>query len=120
MYPCEYKVPIDPKTGLPAPLDGYPGVQNSTCTYCDEVCPHATVNADIGFFDGFDDTAVGWTYGIILTLTILWQIYLCMCRKGKIDRDYNDMMSKNTNFDIAGESKNINVTYSSGEVNQYR
>lgn len=81
------------------------------------MCPKATVNADIGFFDGFDDAAVGWTYGIILGLTILWQVFLITCRKGKIDRDYNDMMSKNTDFNYSNLSPaRINITTSSGEV----
>ena len=72
MYPCEYKVPLDPTTGGPVLIDGYDKITNSTCTYCTEVCPKASVDDHINFFDGMDKHTVGSIYAIFLVLTFLW------------------------------------------------
>lgn len=53
------------------PTDGkfsnYTKVGNCSCAYCDSNCPAPPVNANIGFFDGFDLVLVAIVYaGLIV------------------------------------------------------
>ena len=66
MYPCGYNVPSN------GTIDGYTGINNSTCTFCDEMCEAPDINLSIDFFDGFDSKTVGITYGVLGLFTMGW------------------------------------------------
>ena len=53
-------------------FDGYANLRNCTCSFCDDACEAPKVNADIGFFDGFDGILVGIVYGVLIALSIIF------------------------------------------------
>jgi hypothetical protein len=53
-------------------MEGYTGVKNSTCSFCAEMCAPPDIDASIGFFDGFDQGTVGWTYAVLIVFSLAW------------------------------------------------
>ena len=51
-------------------IDGYKS-PDAACTFCDEKCEKPNVDDFIGFFDGFDKTAVGISYAVLVPLSII-------------------------------------------------
>lgn len=75
-FSCAYPVPDD---GL---INSYPNNYNTTCSYCSEICQAPAVNANIGFFDGFNFKIVGWSYLAFILFTIAFQLIAhFICRR---------------------------------------
>lgn len=45
------------------------------------------VNADIGFFDGFNGKLVGIVYGSLIGFSIIFQLVRCYCMKKNAVKD---------------------------------
>lgn len=84
VYPCDYPVPAD---GI---LDGYTGVDNATCNYCQAICDPPDVNGEIEFMDGFDGKLSWIVAGSVVGFSILWQIYVCASSK-KLDEEIENL-----------------------------
>lgn len=60
------------------PSDGnfanYTNVGNCSCAACDLACPAPSVNAEVGFFDGFDGALVAIVYGALILFSVLFQV----------------------------------------------
>ena len=67
VHSCSDKVPADGN------FEGYSGIKNCTCAFCDEACEKPAVNSDISFFDGFDGELVGIVYGCLIVFSIVFQ-----------------------------------------------
>jgi len=67
MHDCDVKLPAD-KT-----LDGYTGLTECSCAYCQDACKAPVVNAYIGFFDGMDGYLVLYVYiALVIASLLLW------------------------------------------------
>ena len=75
IHECNYPVPADMN------LDGYQGCNNCSCASCDFACKAPQVNANIGFFDGFNGTLVGIVYGVLIAFSIIFQLVRHFCLK---------------------------------------
>lgn len=69
VYDCGYNVPSN------GTLDGYTGIHNCSCSFCDSACPAPNVNGDIGFFDGCDGEMVGIIYAYLVLFSIVLYIF---------------------------------------------
>jgi len=68
MYSCAEK------TLTNGSFDGYNRLFNCTCAFCDDACQAPRVNADIGFFDGFNGGLVGMVYFYLILASIVFQV----------------------------------------------
>ena len=84
VYPCDYPIPED-KT-----VDGYTKLKETDCSFCPAMCEAPDIDSSIGFFDGFDATRVYITYGILVGISIIWQIYICACKRPKVNKEWED------------------------------
>eukprot|EP00347_Sterkiella_histriomuscorum_P014918 403359016 len=84
IHPCSDVVPAD---GV---FDQYANCKNCTCATCDQACQAPNVNAEIGFFDGFNGTLVGISYGALIAFSIIFQLVRHFCMKKKSVDDMND------------------------------
>ncbi|CDW79430.1 UNKNOWN [Stylonychia lemnae] len=75
IHSCDEAVPGDNV------FDQYANCKNCTCAYCDSACKPPEVNADIGFFDGFNGELVGISYGVLIAFSIIFQLLRCYCAK---------------------------------------
>jgi|TARA_B110001450_G_C17537404_1_gene447175 hypothetical protein len=79
------------------------------------MCKKPTIDTTIYFFTGMDGNTVGITYGVLLGLTLVYQLFNCFYRKPRIESEYDKLM----NEDLASMTKyaDINKTASTREVN---
>jgi hypothetical protein len=88
MHDCEEIVPAN---GI---VDGYDKCSNSTCTFCPKKCKPPTINDHIDFLDGFKSDA-GWIgFGILVGVTVVWQLYSCLIQRPKINAEYEKLMTQ--------------------------
>ena len=85
MYPCQTTVPEDGK------FSGFSKIKNASCTFCSKMCDPPTIDSSIGLLDGFDGLEVFWTYGVMIILTILWQIYVCFYKKKLVEAEWQEL-----------------------------
>ena len=103
MYPCDTLVDDSQE------FDGYTKVLNGTCTYCEGLCQPPSIDSTIKFFDGFEKTQVFITYASLIGLTIVWQVYLCACRKKKTEEEFEHLM-KTKNDSIWRVNQTVTTT----------
>jgi len=53
-------------------IDGYTGITNSTCSYCDAVCQLPDVDPNIYFLDGYNHKLVYILYGSVFVVSFLY------------------------------------------------
>ena len=102
VYPCAYRIPED---GV---IDGYPKLKNSTCDFCADMC-EAKFDSSIDFFDGFDSKSSFTFVGVILGLTVLFQVYVQCWKKKTIDLEYEKMLKE---MDTDTYTDNMHLRYS--------
>ena len=85
MYDCDYVLPLN-KT-----IEGYKDLKNVTCSYCSAKCKAPTIDSSIGFFDGFKGNIVWTTYGALAGFTLIYQLYQCLVKGPKIDRQWEQI-----------------------------
>lgn len=74
-YSCGMVVPSD------GTVSNYTLIENSTCSYCAEVCQAPAVNADVAFFAGFNFKTTGYSYLFIVLFIVFYQVITkCVCR----------------------------------------
>lgn len=88
MHPCAYSVPSD---GV---LDGYPKIENSTCSFCSEMCEPPDIDASIGFFDGFNNKTAFTFVGVLVGTSLIWQAYLSMVKNKKVSQEWEMIMKQ--------------------------
>lgn len=71
-------------------VDGYANCNNCSCAACDYACSAPNVNADIGFFDGFNGALVGISYGVLIAFSIIFQLVRHFCLKKKQDQQVDE------------------------------
>ena len=98
MYDCGYPIPDD------GHLDGYPTGPSPTsilssvdCTFCDEVCEAPNIDATIYFYDGCNWKVIGWSYGSLILVTILWQLYVLCVKNPKVNKQMIEMLQEESN-----------------------
>ena len=109
-YPCDTPVPANET------YDGYTKVKNSTCTFCSSMCEAPDFDSSINFFNGFKPGLVWSTYGALIGLTIAWQLYIFSCRKGKIEKEYEELLKTGELRRSESPQKNINRTPESDDI----
>jgi hypothetical protein len=87
MHDCEEEIPWPVAT-----VDGYTDVKNSSCTFCAAKCKAPSIDTKIHFFDGMKKNSVGITYGVLLGITLIYQLYNYFIRKPKIEKEYQDLI----------------------------
>lgn len=80
-YDCSYNVPAD---GV---VEGYTGIHNCSCSFCDSACPAPNVNGDIGFFDGCDGVMVGIVYAFLVLFSIVLWVFRDFYEKKRIAQE---------------------------------
>jgi len=68
VFPCSQQVPTNGN------FSNYTGVGNCSCAACDQACPAPSVDASIGFFDGFDGVLVLIVYLVLVVFSIAYQL----------------------------------------------
>jgi len=76
-YGCDYKVPVVNGTGV---VNGYTGIDNSSCSFCQDACIAPDVDITIGFLDGFSWKLVGITYGCFIAFSVIVELVNCYLR----------------------------------------
>lgn len=111
VHPCGLKIPDN------GTVDGYPKLEQASCTFCDEMCQAPDIDASIKFFDGFDTKTVVITYVVMGVFTIAWQIYIQIFKRKQVSKEYDEIINhqdfRQSNVD------NINQT-ASKEFNPYK
>ena len=57
------------------------------------MCKAPTIDTNIYFYDGMDGKTVGITYGVLLGLTVLYQIFTFFVRKPRIEKEYEELVN---------------------------
>ena len=65
------------------------------------------MNADIGFFDGFNGTLVGISYGVLIAFSIIFQLVRWHCSKNKKHDNLSHIDSDESNADDSMKKKNV-------------
>ena len=99
-YPCETDMaPFDYK------LFGYDDINDSTCSFCQKVCPPPIVDDTIAFFDGFSWRLVGFSYLGFILFTILFQVLKhCWINKKKLEAARQAALANQTGSTAFGTS----------------
>jgi len=89
-YPCSHEA----VNGM---IDGYPSA-DTACTFCDEKCEKPKVDDYIGFLDGFDTSAVGISYAILIPISIILAIIDCVYFRPKYRKELADLKANDPDF----------------------
>lgn len=121
MYDCGFPIPAN-KT-----LDGYSDLKTTDCSYCADVCEPPSIDGTVHFFDGFQTDQVMWTYAALLGFTVLWQLYICLIRRPRVTKEWEEIQGSKDSREamladrgVTAGAKPLNQTASSREVNQYK
>ena len=86
-------------------LYGYDNIDDSTCSFCQKVCPPPIVDDNIAFFDGFSWKLVGYSYLGFILFTLLFQILKhCWINKKKLETARQAALANQTGSTAIGTS----------------
>ena len=82
------------------------------------MCKAPTIDTTIHFFDGMDTKTINIVYGVLFGLSVILQIYNCLIRKPRIDKEFNELQNDVQNNENL--YNDINKTASTREVNLFK